>query len=175
MIAGRKIKPLKNNKSHLTNDQKEIRENAEKSASDPFKKLQNSPPKYLGRIARYEYQRVSQELDEMPIRNLDRAMLELYCTWYELYREAESEVQKNGIYAIGQIQETSIGEDGNEVVTIIEIPIKTKKNPAISIMAEASSQIKSCAGNLGLTVDSRMRIFLPKEGDKPKSIFDKFG
>lgn len=156
MLAGRKIKPLKNNKSHLTNDQKEIRTNAEKSASDTFKKLQSTPPKHLNNVARYEYKRVSQELDEMPVRNLDRAILESYCVWYSIFREVSQKLKEEGAL---------LKNDNGEY----------NENPLVKTLEKATKNIKSAAVELGLTVDSRLRIYIPKSDEKPQTIFDKFG
>lgn len=158
-MSGRKIKLLDNTKGALTNEVKETRRDAEKMASDGFEELQKSAPQHLGSIARYEYERVSAELRKLPIRNLDRATLEMYCTWYGIYREAESEIQEHGIYAKNA--------DGEIMMT--------KKNPAISIMSEASSHIRSCASSLGLNIDSRLKIMIPKKEEKKETMFDKFG
>ena len=155
-MAGRKIKPLKNNKSHLTDDQKEIRKKAEKSASDPFKKLQNTPPKHLNNVARYEYKRVSQELEAMPVRNLDRAILESYCIWYSIFREVSQKLKEEG----GIVK----NENGEYC-----------ENPLIKTLEKATKNIKSAAVELGLTVDSRLRIYIPKSDEKSQTIFDKFG
>lgn len=158
-MSGRKIKLLDNTKGALTNEVKETRRDAEKMASDGFEELQKSAPQHLGSIARYEYERVSAELRKLPIRNLDRATLEMYCTWYGIYREAEESVQEDGIYAV----------DTNGQ------PNKNRKNPAISVMSEASGHIRSCASSLGLNIDSRLKIVLPKNDEPKKTMFDKFG
>lgn len=143
----------------MTKENEESRRDAEKLASDGFKELQKSAPQHLSPVARYEYERVSEELRKLPIRNLDRATLEMYCTWYAIYRGAEEEIQKDGIYATSQ--------DGK--------PNKSKKNPAISIMSEASSHIRSCASSLGLNIDSRLKIIIPSKEKKEETVFDKFG
>ena len=143
----------------MTKENEESRRDAEKLASDGFKELQKSAPQHLSSVARYEYERVSEELRKLPIRNLDRATLEMYCSWYAIYRDAEEEIQKDGIYATSQ--------DGKLN--------KSKKNPAISIMSEASSHIRSCASSLGLNIDSRLKIVIPSKEKKEETMFDKFG
>ena len=158
-MVGRNIKLLNNVTGKMTNEDKEERRIAEKLASDGFEELQKTPPKHLKSVARYEYERVSEELRKMPIRNLDRATLEMYCTWYGIYREAEAEIQEHGIYARNT--------DGEIIMS--------KKNPAISIMSEASGHIRSCASSLGLNIDSRLKILIPKKEEKKETMFDKFG
>ena len=40
---------------------------------------------------------------------------------------------------------------------------------------KATNNIKSCAAQLGLTVDSRMKMYMPKTEEKKDTMFDKFG
>ena len=158
-MAGRKIKLLDNTTGVRTLEEQERRRDAEKMASDGFKELQRTPPQHLDKVARYEYERVSEELRKLPIRNLDRVTLEMYCSWYSVYRKAEKEVQEIGIYAVNS--------DGAINYS--------KKNPALSVMSEASGNIRSCASTLGLNIDSRLKIVIPEKEEKKESMFDKFG
>ena len=48
-------------------------------------------------------------------------------------------------------------------------------NPLILTLEKASANIRSSASQLGLTVDSRMKMFVPKEEKKEETLFDKFG
>lgn len=166
-MSGRKIKLLDNNKKNLTKEEIELRKEAENLASDGFKELQNTAPRGLNSaIARAEYERIISDLKKLPIRNLDRVVIELYCTWYAIYREAQKDVEENGIFA--KVEDSETGEF---------VILRDKKNPSLTVMKEASAEIKSCASNLGLTVDSRMRMFMPKkeDGKKEQSVFEKFG
>lgn len=164
-MAGRNLKVLETSSKNFTKKEKEIRRKAEKKASEDFKELQKSAPRHLDPIARAEYERVIEELKKLPVRNLDRTILEQYCTWYSIYRKAEEDIKKFGIFTHFEDSETG------EVVILTN-----KRNPAVAIMKDATTEIKSCASLLGMTVDSRLKMFLPKKNEeKEKSIFEKFG
>ena len=53
-MAGRPRKPTGNNKKHLTNDEKDVRNESELMASD-FPALSTTPPKWLDDDAKREY------------------------------------------------------------------------------------------------------------------------
>ena len=90
---GRKLKVVETNKKHLTKAEKAVREDVQKKAGDGLAELRLTPPAHLGKIAKKEYKRVVSELQSLPIRDLDRAILENYCTWYGIYIEASEKVR----------------------------------------------------------------------------------
>lgn len=174
-MSGRKFKVLETNKKNFTKNEIADRKAIQDKASDGLKALQKSAPNHLNPIARYEYERVWEDLQNLPVKNLDRATLEMYCTWYAIYREAEKDVKENGIFMEVSYFEESEDADGKikkELATFID---KTKKNPAVTVMNDASSNIMRCASNLGLTVDSRLRIYTPPKEEKKQTLADLFG
>jgi phage terminase small subunit len=48
-------------------------------------------------------------------------------------------------------------------------------SPLILTLEKATNNIRTSASQLGLTVDSRMKMFVPKEEKKEETLFDKFG
>ena len=48
-------------------------------------------------------------------------------------------------------------------------------SPLILTLEKATNNIRTSASRLGLTVDSRMKMFVPKEEKKEETLFDKFG
>ncbi|MGT2934262.1 phage terminase small subunit P27 family [Streptococcus catagoni] len=153
---GRKLKVVETTKKHLTKEEKIARETAQNKASDGLSKLQITPPKHLNQVARAEYKRIIDDLQNLPLRNLDRAILESYCTWYAIYKAAAKKLDEVGYFT-------------NDLDKGL-IP-----SPLILTLEKATAHIRSSASQLGLTVDSRMKMFIPKEEEKPKSLFDKFG
>ena len=153
---GRKMKVVAATKKHLTKEEKEKRKEIEEKASDGLAMLQATPPDYLNATAKREYRRIIKDLRNLPIRNLDRAILENYCTWYAVYREVVAKLDKHG-YVIFDEEKGWIS------------------NPLILTLEKATANIRSSASQLGLTVDSRMKMFVPKTEEKKVSIFDKFG
>ncbi|MBC6310140.1 phage terminase small subunit P27 family [Listeria sp. FSL L7-1582] len=165
-MSNKKMKLVDTAKGHLTTIEKSKRKRAENMASDGFANLQKSAPNHLGSKARYEYERISKELQKLPVRSLDKATVELYCVWYGIYREAYEEVKENGIYTVM----SEITEEG-----IVHYKDRTRKNPAITVMNDATSNIRSLASSLGLTVDSRLKLMIPKVEEREKSLKDIFG
>ncbi|ALV21050.1 phage terminase small subunit P27 family [Carnobacterium antarcticum] len=174
-MSGRKFKVLENNKKNFTKNEIEDRKVIQDKASDGLKSLQKSAPNHLNPIARYEYERVWEDLQTLPVKNLDRAVLEMYCTWYAIYREAEKDVKENGIFMEANYLEEITEKDGTKRKELITYTDKSKKNPSVSVMNDASSNIMRCASNLGLTVDSRMRIYTPPKEEKKQTLADLFG
>lgn len=153
---GRKMKLVATTKSHLTKEEKNARKKIEDKASDGLEALQITPPKHFDAIAKAEYKRVINDLRKLPLRNLDRAILETYCTWYAVYKEISRGLQKEGY-----VYETSTG--------------KVLPNKMLYSLERATTNLTRAASQLGLTVDSRMKLYVPQVEEKKTSIFDKFG
>lgn len=153
---GRKMKLVATTKSHLTKEEKIARKKIEDKASDGLEALQITPPKHFDAIAKAEYKRVINDLRKLPLRNLDRAILETYCTWYAVYKEISRGLQKEGY-----VYETSTG--------------KVLPNKMLYSLERATTNLTRAASQLGLTVDSRMKLYVPQVEEKKTSIFDKFG
>lgn len=153
---GRKLTLLDNNKMHMTKDQIEDRKAAEKLAGDGLVEMQVTAPNHMNSIAKQEYKRVIGDLQKLPLRNLDRAILENYCLWYSIFKETSQKLREQG--------NTIKDEDGNYI-----------EHPLIRTLEKATKNIKSTASELGLTVDSRLRLYLPKKDEKKETMFDKFG
>lgn len=153
---GRKMKIVENNKKHLTKEEKIARKSIQDKASDGLDALQITPPKHFDPIAKAEYKRVINDLRKLPLRNLDRAVLETYCTWYAVYKELSRGLQQKGyVY---------VNEKGNVL-----------PNKMLYSLERATTNLTRAAAQLGLTVDSRMKLYVPQVEEKKTSIFDKFG
>lgn len=154
---GRKITLLDNTKKNLTKDEIEDRKAAEHLAGDGFVEMQVTAPNHLNSIAKQEYKRVVQDIQKLPLRNLDRAMLENYCLWYSVFKETSQKLTEQG---------NIIGDEENGY----------EENPLIKTLEKATKNIKSTASELGLTVDSRLRLYLPKKKKNDKEdMFERFG
>lgn len=174
-MSGRKFKVLDNNKKNFTKEEIAQREAMEENAGADISSLQKTAPAHLSRIGKVEYYRIWNDLQKLPIRDLDRAVLELYCTWYAIYREAENDVNEHGIFTYGYYTEIEEDEYGLEKKVRKKVIDTTKKNPSLTVLNDAASNIMRCASNLGLTVDSRMRIYTPPKEEKEKTLKDMFG
>lgn len=137
----RKQKLLSESTAHLTIVQQEAKYKAEFLAADGLPKLQVTPPRHLKGPAKQEYKRIIASLGKLPLRNLDRVELENYCTWYQIYKETSIELSDC---------------DPEE------------RDQLIARLDKATKNIKSLASDLGLNVNSRMQMNMPKVEDKTK-------
>lgn len=147
---GRKQKLLEQNTGHLKVIEQEAKFKAEVLAKDGFVELQKTTPKHLKSVAAAEYSRIRKQINTLPLRDVDRGILELYCTWYAIYRKAEDDLRDSSL---------TYGD---------------KPNPAIGVLDKATKNIRSLASELGLTVDSRMRINMPQKEKEEDSIVNRF-
>lgn len=147
----RKQKLLANSTANLTVLQQEAKVKAEFLAKDGLAKLKKTPPSWLKGEARKEYKRIVNGAGDLPLRDLDHAELEMYATWYSEYKIVQIELNVEGV----------TGE---------------RRDRLLSRKDKITKNIKGLASDLGLTVNSRLQMNMPKENDKPKdSILEKFG
>ena len=146
-MAG-KYKVLELSKANLTVAQQEAKLQAEILATDGLPELQKTPPAYMPPVAKQEYRRIVGSIGKLPLRNLDRVELESYCVWYATYRQIVDEMTQD--------------------------PAKYYEH--IGDLNKATAAIKGFASDLGLNVNSRMSMNMPKQdNDKKKSLTDMFG
>lgn len=146
---GRKYKVLEQSEANLTKQQQEAKFNAEVLASDGYKLLQISPPNRLSGVAKAEWKRIVPDLKNLPVRAVDRAMVEQYCFWYSQFIDLSEQVDST--------------DDLDKKITLLNTLDKVSKN------------VRNAASEIGLTVDSRMRMNIPKKEDKPKTLADLLG
>lgn len=142
---GRNLKLLSENKGNLTVEQQESKKAAEKSIRD-LEPLENKPPDWLDGTAKVEYNRIIPLLQELPVASLDLALVSAYCQAYSDYQRATVELASG------------------ETVTFTERG--SKVNPWHRVKVDSFNIINSIAPKLGLTIDSRLKIFMPIETKK---------
>ncbi|WP_337227974.1 phage terminase small subunit P27 family [Staphylococcus succinus] len=151
---GRNTKTLAESTGNLTIEQQEAKKLTEKAMHD-LQDLDNKAPDWLDATARKEYDRIVPLLKELPIASLDLALVSAYCQAYSDYQRASVELASG------------------ETVTFTERG--SKVNPWHRVKVDSFNIINSIAPKLGLTIDSRMKIFTPqsktKEPDDPLKDF----
>jgi P27 family predicted phage terminase small subunit len=114
-------------------------------------------PAFMGEDARAEWDRVFPLLVERKIlTRADLGILENYCEAIGLAREMGREIRRLG--AVQLIYQ--IDKDGNSRV------VNSRKNPAVSVQADASNRARLMASELGLTPVSRSRPTVSSEDDE---------
>ena len=84
---------------------------------------------------------------------MDRTALTAYCVAWGHLRDAEAAVQRDGLTLVGH---RGIG----------------RKHPALTVINQATAQLRAWAGELGLTPSSRSRLDLPEPEDAGESDLD---
>lgn len=124
---------------HYTKDELEEKQKQEEVLYT-FEPLDFSKiPKKLDKLAKAEWKRLGLIVDtrNLPISELDRSIVINYCVY------------------------VSVSERAREQLLTEPLTIDGRKNPIIDVLNGANKELKSLASQLGLTIDSRMRIKNP--------------
>lgn len=116
--------------------------------------LPANPPAYLGTLAKSCWRKVIPYLESTSrVERIDTALVEQYCTEYELYRIAYEDVGKNGIQSkLFKSVQNSAGEIIGKDFTGF------RRNPAVSTMNDALKQLKAIGSQLGLSPKARQEL-----------------
>ena len=130
---GRRRKPKDMQKAHLTQAEKERREEEERTVSTGNEQLKTPPEWLFNRTAKAEWRRITKELQKIEVvGNLDKANLAGYCNAYAAYRDV-TEKLKGEDYCIER--ET---RNGTMIV----------KNPLLSVQKEYAEEMRKVCGAL---------------------------
>ena len=102
------------------------------------------------------------------VQRIDSGLVEQYCTQYEIYRQAYADVQENGIQTklFSSLQDSSgdvIGQDFTGY----------RKNPAVSIMNDATKALNTIGVQLGLSPKGRQDLMEIASQKKEASVADQ--
>ena len=147
-MAQRKL--LSQQKGNLTVHQQEEKKVTEQNLMK-LTDIKGSAPEWLDNLATEEWYRILPLIRELPVKELDRALLAMYC-----------QVYSNFIHATKQLS--------NEMV--VETERGSKLSSFYTVQRDAVSSMNSIAPKLGLTVESRLKILAPKEEDKKQDPFE---
>lgn len=151
-MAGRPRKHSTQINSHKTKAEIAQRQQEEAAAgSDKFNHVTLTPPAYLDEAAKTEYRRVAPLLKNLDVTSLDRQVLIDYCNSVSMFQKAVKSVNKDGLL---------IGD---------------KKNPAVAIMLDMQKEIRANASQLGMTLDSRMKLVKPTDKTEDEDPYSKVG
>lgn len=147
-------KLLSQTNKHYSKEEKELKKEAEKALKD-LQKIELKPPEWLDVTAKNEYHRIVPLLRELPVASLDLALVSSYCQAYSDYQRATVELTKG------------------EIVTFTERG--SKVNPWHTVKRDSFNVMNYIAPKLGMTIDSRLKIFTPKaNNDKDDDPFMDF-
>jgi len=151
--VGRSRKLTDNIDGNLTSVEKEERKQSEAQLHQ-LTPISLEPPEWLDEVGQAEYLRIVPLLKELPIASLDYSLVNSYCMAYsDMVRASERLKQEDDI---------------------IETAHGTKLNQNHVIRREAFKVINSVAPKLGMTIDSRLKIFTPKKEEKSDPFKEMF-
>ena len=156
-MAGRKPKLNANKLGNRTKEELEQSEKVENGLHQFTKINVDSVPDGLTENAAKEWLRIVPLLEQLPIADLDYSLIKKYCEVLDqndtLYRAIS---EKNGIE--GMVD-----------------PETNRKTGAFMAYMESLKELRSICGQLGMTIDSRMRLVVPTESEVKQSVYDEFG
>src|SRR5699024_12857829 len=112
--------------------------------------VSKEPHDLLDDDAIQEWYRVLPLINELPIKDLDKGLLETDCQTYSNYKNATLKIQEEGMVVV-----TERG---------------SKLSPNYTIQRDSVNTMNAICPKLGLTVESRLKIMEPK----PKQQYDPF-
>ena len=155
MAKGRKVTPLpiKERKGTV----RKCRESQNAPRAETLKEVPDVPDYFVvGGLAMQMWYRVTRWLIEQDvIAKVDLHNVEAFCFAYETWRIAGDELRDIG--------PTTIGGQGGVI-----------KNPAATVMKEASSELRSYGALLGLNPADRSRMITGGGKEKPDNEFSEF-
>jgi P27 family predicted phage terminase small subunit len=142
MGRGRPKKLLDASKKKYTKEEIEIKK-AEEEKLYNYPRLDFSVyPIGLLEESQQEWDRISKYIQELPISELDQQTMVRYCNYSYLYEKASKELNEQGFLIDG------------------------RKNPLIDTVNSFSKELKTATNDLGLTINSRLKIVNPQEIEK---------
>lgn len=117
-------------------------------------RLTITPPAYLGQQAKVIWRKVVPFLEtQSSVNRIDSGLVEMYCTQYEIYRNAYKHVRENGeVQAIYKPVQDFEG-------TVIDKSFQGyKRNPMTNIYSDSLKNLAKIGSELGLSPKSRSEL-----------------
>ena len=156
----RQRKVVNMQKAHLTQKEKQRKQQEEKVIITGNADLEKPPAWLLNADAKKEWKRIVGELKKIEVvGNLDYANLAGYCNAYANYIKVTRQLKKEP-YCIER--ETRTG-------TIVV------KNPLVDIQTKYAAEMRKFASLCGMTIDSRLKAAVKKVDQKEEKLEQQFG
>lgn len=130
--------------------------------------LSYRPPDYLGRQAKVIWRKVVVFLEEnSAVNRIDSNLVEMYCTQYEIYRNAYQHIKEHG--EVQAIYKPVQDYEGNVIDHAFQ---GFKRNPMTSIYSDSLKNLTKIGSELGLSPASRaelLQLNVDDGKDKPSA------
>ena len=128
-----------------------------------------TPPHHLGKIGSAMWRKMVPVLNASnKMAPLDKNMVEMYASQYEIYRNAYEDIKENG--QVTKVYKTVVNPVTGDVIA--KDMTGYKRNPSTQIYSDAIKQLKSLGSELGLSPASRaelMQLSLDDGKDNPSA------
>jgi P27 family predicted phage terminase small subunit len=157
---GRARKPVDMQTKHLTNSEKEEKNQQEDLLILGREQLDNPPSWLSDDIAINEFKRVVKELDSVKlVGNLDLSNIGGYCNAFSTYVHSVEKL-KNKSLLINQVSKSGV---------------KLVENPYLSIRDNAAGEMRKFGSLCGINVDGRLKLATITTTKNDEDITDEFG
>ncbi len=117
-------------------------------------RLTITPPAYLGQQAKVIWRKVVPFLEtQSSVNRIDSGLVEMYCTQYEIYRNAYKHVRENG-----EVQAIYKPVQDFEGTVIDKMFQGYKRNPMTNIYSDSLKNLAKIGSELGLSPKSRSEL-----------------
>lgn len=106
-------------------------------------------PSHLCYYGKKEWKRITPLLEKLPVAELDRELIESYCTLHGSRRRLEKDIQKNG-------ETLKFYDDEGNLENV-------RRNPSYDMLLQTIKEIRMIANQLGMTMNSRLELAVPDE------------
>lgn len=138
------LQKQKKGKSHVA------KELARQDTLNEYDQLQVKPiPSHLDYYAKQEWKRIVPLLQQLPIAELDRQLIESYCQMHAYKRRLQKDIEKFG-QSINYYN-----SDGNLT--------SRRANPDYNAFLSTVKEIRMIANQLGMTINSRLELAVPED------------
>lgn len=145
------LKKHKKGKDHVA------KELAKQDTLNKYDQLQVKPiPSHLDYYGKQEWKRIIPLLQQLPIAELDRQMIESYCQLHGYKRRLQKDIQEFG-------EVTNFYDNEGNLVN-------RRINPSYNAYLSTVKEIRMIANQLGMTINSRLDLANPDQEEEEDEI-----
>ncbi|MCC2248846.1 phage terminase small subunit P27 family [Virgibacillus sp. AGTR] len=144
LYSEEELKKHKKGKDHIA------KELAKQDTLNDYDQLQVKPiPSHLDYYGKQEWKRIIPLLQQLPIAELDRQMIESYCQLHGYKRRLQKDIQEFG-------EVTNFYDDKGNLTN-------RRINPSYNAYLSTVKEIRMIANQLGMTINSRLQLAIPEQ------------
>lgn len=116
----------------------------------------NRIPSHLCYYGKKEWKRIMPLLGKLPVAELDRELIESYCSLHGSRRRLEKDIQKYG-------ESLKFYDNEGNLENV-------RRNPSYDMLLQTIKEIRMIANQLGMTMNSRLELVVPEEDEEEDEV-----